>query len=56
MEAAHRGRQSAGAYLGPCSRSGGNLYEADVKAVSKSTTPGQPSRLRGKGSIILGTH
>lgn len=56
MEAAHRGRYSAGAYLGPCSGGRGNTYEAEVKAVSKSTTPSQPSRLLGKGSITLGTH
>ena len=56
-EAAHlSSRMSAGAYAGPCSGGRGNFYEADVKAVSKSTTPSQPSRLLGKGSIALGTH
>lgn len=56
MEAAHRARQKPGAYLGPCSRRGGNFYEADVLAVFKSKTPEQPSRLLGKASIGLGTH
>ena len=56
MERAHRAQQSAGAYLGPCSRRGGNFYEADVLAVVKSTTPSQPSQLLGRGSIMLGTH
>ncbi|ETW96933.1 MAG: hypothetical protein ETSY2_45510 [Candidatus Entotheonella gemina] len=57
MEAAHRGTVGgAGAYLGPCSGGRGNIYEADVKAVSKSTTSSQPSRLLGKGSITLGRY
>ncbi len=57
MESAHSGTVGgSGAYLGPCSGGRGNIYEADVKAVFKSTTPAQPSRLLGIGSIALGTH
>ena len=38
MEASHSGTLGdAGAYLGPCSGGRGHTYEADVKAVSKST-------------------
>lgn len=56
MEAAHIGTIGAGAYAGPCSGGRGNFYEADVKAVSNSTTPSEPSRLLGKGRISLGIH
>ncbi len=57
MESAHSGTiGNSGAYLGPCSGGRGNVYQADVLAVSKSTGPSQPSRLFGKGSITLGTH
>lgn len=55
-ESAHIGTIGAGAYAGPCSGGRNNFYEADVKAVSKSTTPSQPSKLLGKGRISLGTH
>ncbi len=57
MEAAHNGTVGgSGAYLGPCSGGRGNIYEADVKAVSKSTASSQPSQLLGLGSIGLGSH
>ena len=56
MESAHNGIGGAGAYFGPCSGGRGNVYQADVLAVSKSAAPSQPPRLLGKGSIMLGTH
>ena len=47
---------SWGAYIAPCSGGRGNLYTADIQAVSLPTKEGQPGKLIGEGSIKLGEY
>ena len=56
-EEAHRAPLSPGtAYLPPCSGGRGNLYVADVKAVTRPATPAERGTLLGIGTISLGRY
>lgn len=56
-EAAHRAPMSPGtAYLPPCSGGRGNLYFADVKAVTRPANPAERGKLLGTGRITLGQY
>jgi hypothetical protein len=59
MEAPHRGDvpgAQRGAYLAPCSGGRGNIYEAQVLAVTRTGPPDAPTTIVGEGKITIGRY
>jgi hypothetical protein len=59
VEAPHRGDVPglrAGGYLAPCSGGRGNVYEAQVLAVSRTGQKDTPATILGEGTIVIGRY